>query len=166
MGASNLMHPKLNFPDPTTTKLALFTVLFSETATSSRPDVQTETWGGGGGGSLTLPFPSSPIPIPLPFYIPDISRTFTLRVFPAMTVVQTTAVSYLHYGHSSKLGFLRLLVLPSSPLSILHPGKAFLKITVTDGVPGWLSCLSVPLLISAGVVVSVSWDQGPHQPPC
>jgi len=33
----------------------------------------------------------------------------------------------------------------------------------SPGVPGWLSRLSVQLLISARVVISGSWDPAPHQ---
>ena len=34
------------------------------------------------------------------------------------------------------------------------------------GVPGWLSLLSVGLLISAQVMISGSWDQALHWAPC
>lgn len=34
------------------------------------------------------------------------------------------------------------------------------------GEPGWLSRLGVPLMVSAQVLISRSWDQDPHRAPC
>ena len=34
------------------------------------------------------------------------------------------------------------------------------------GAPGWLCWLGIRLLISAGVIISGSWDGAPHQAPC
>lgn len=35
-----------------------------------------------------------------------------------------------------------------------------------DGVPGWLSRLSIQLLVSPQVVISGSWDGAQHRTPC
>ena len=55
---------------------------------------------------------------------------------------------------------------PSLPFSPNEMSASQIKSADCPEAPGWLSGLSIQLLLSAQVTVSGSWDRVPHRAPC